>query len=83
MLAASLGTGAGAPRDGSMADLAAPVNAAHTPRAQHDLAGYGSILATMKFMRWAIEQDRFPTVEAFLKSIQTLQSEDKPAGVAS
>lgn len=64
MLAASLGTGAGAPRDGSMADLAAPANAAHTPRTQHDLAGYGSILATMKFMRWAIEQDRFPTVEA-------------------
>ena len=32
--------------------------------ARHDLAGHGSILAAMKFMRWAIEQDRFPTVEA-------------------
>ena len=32
--------------------------------AQHDLAGYGNILAAMKFMQWAIEQVRFPTAEA-------------------
>ena len=32
--------------------------------AKHDLSGYGSILAAMKFMRWAIEQDRFPTTKA-------------------
>ena len=35
-------------------------------RAQHDLAGYGTVLATMQFMRWAIEQDRFPQPEAVM-----------------
>lgn len=32
--------------------------------ARHSLAGYGVILATCVFMRWAIEQTHFPTVEA-------------------
>ena len=35
-------------------------------RPAHDLAGYGAMLAAMKFMQWAIEQDRFPTPEAVI-----------------
>jgi hypothetical protein len=33
---------------------------------KHDLAGYGQMLAAMKFMRWAIEQKRFPTHESVM-----------------
>lgn len=40
------------------------VPAAHPSRTRHDLAGYGRLLSAMKFMRWAIEQDHFPSAQS-------------------
>lgn len=34
------------------------------PLAQHDYADYGCVRSVMEFMKWAHEQDRFPTVPA-------------------
>lgn len=31
---------------------------------KHALAGYGHIRTVMEFMKWAHEQDRFPTIDA-------------------
>ena len=64
LLSPSLGTGAAPANTDSMAELAPRAGAARACKPQHDLAGYGNVLAGMKFMRWAIEQDRFPTIEA-------------------
>jgi hypothetical protein len=33
---------------------------------KHDLAGYGTVLATCKFMAWAHEQEHFPSPEAVM-----------------
>lgn len=65
-LVSSLGTPVRATRAESQRDLlpGATVRAAHPSRAQHDLAGYGRLLSAMKFMRWAIEQEHFPTARA-------------------
>ena len=61
-LIASLGPGAVEP-------LAQPERAPHIRNARptatkHALAGYGHIRTVMEFMKWAHEQDRFPTIEA-------------------
>lgn len=32
--------------------------------ARHDLYGYGYMRTVMEFMKWAHEQDRFPTIAA-------------------
>lgn len=34
------------------------------PIAHHDFAEYGYVRTIMEFMKWAHEQDRFPTVDA-------------------
>lgn len=32
-------------------------------RAKHDLSGYGYMRSVMHFMKWAHEQDKFPTAD--------------------
>ncbi|MEG0181973.1 MAG: hypothetical protein RR704_00755 [Stenotrophomonas sp.] len=34
------------------------------PLVQHNLAGYGYMRTVMEFMKWAHEQDKFPTIQA-------------------
>lgn len=69
-LIASLGTPARATRPETTADLIAGIAPGAAPRARsspnHDLVGYGRLLSAMKFMRWAIEQEHFPTPEAVM-----------------
>lgn len=73
----SLGTPMRATRAEQPRDLVPgeTVKAPHPGRAQHDLAGYGRLLSAMKFMRWAIEQEHFPSdrsvVDHFGVSIAT------------
>lgn len=31
---------------------------------KHNWAGYGTLRGAMEFMKWAIEQDRFPSIQA-------------------
>jgi len=67
-LSGSLGTVVRSTRPQAAADFdgLAPARAESANRTKHQLAGYGCVLTTMKFMRWAIEQDRFPTVAAVM-----------------
>lgn len=73
VLAPSLGMGAIAPA----ARLEqAPVIAHETRIAppQHALVGYGTILGVMRFMRWAIERDSFPSVAAVMDEFQVCRA---------
>ncbi|MBD9368815.1 hypothetical protein [Xanthomonas sp. XNM01] len=65
LLTAALGAGARKPASSTMAELAPPQHAsAYSNRRKHCMAGYGDVRTIMAFMRWAVEQDRFPSVEA-------------------
>ncbi|WP_251473682.1 helix-turn-helix domain-containing protein [Stenotrophomonas lactitubi] len=37
---------------------------------QHALAGYNTTRIVMEFMRWAVERDQFPTVEAIVRRFE-------------
>lgn len=61
-LIASLGTGAAEPR--IQPERAPQIATARPTATKHALAGYGHVRTVMEFMKWAHEQDRFPTIEA-------------------
>ncbi|WP_165403040.1 hypothetical protein [Pseudoxanthomonas winnipegensis] len=46
--------------------IASPNPAVARNKAKHPMAGYGYLLIAMRFMRWAIEQEQFPTVGAVM-----------------
>ena len=50
-------------------DFSSRLDPARGPHARkgvprHDLSGYGYMRTVMEFMKWAHEQDRFPTIAA-------------------
>jgi len=69
-LTASFGTPARATRLQSKKDMIAGMVGTSAKctrsRPRHDLVGYGNLLSAMKFMRWAIEQDHFPTPDSVM-----------------
>jgi len=76
-LTASLGMPVLATREESAADLlpgcaTAPPRARNQP--QHSLAGYGRLLSTMHFMRWAIEREHFPSPEDVMARFQVCRA---------
>lgn len=46
----------------SKPERAPKIHNASVARVKHDLAGYGTTLSAMQFMRWAIERDTFPSI---------------------
>lgn len=75
-LQASLGLRGQFPSDAGAADRALvtaplcapqPVAQSAANRPQHVLAGYSSTRIIMEFMRWAVELQQFPTVEAIIR----------------
>lgn len=73
---ASLGTQIRATRGELPVDLVpGEINKASCAnKPKHDLAGYGRLLSAMKFMRWAIEQEHFPTPTLVMTHFQVCRA---------
>lgn len=73
-LAPDLGVRARATRPEVWSDLVVGVANAPARRGRHDLVCHGTLVATMLFMRWAIERKRFPSIQEVVSEFRVHRS---------